>query len=303
MQRRRKPFYMKHALGTAVAIFIGCTLASGQANFPIDPDKKLVTYKTSIKLDPNLDPYDVYQVAEGWFKENPDQFTQKNADPPLDAEKAKKNKNKMDVDESFDNKQPIKGLDPNGYKVVGGGLLKYYGGNVSSFRLLYIKYDIYLAVEHNALTASVSNLRYYHFNQATFSKLGIYSFQGGTPCDPMGFIESLIECQHSPEEFNQISQYFGQEVDKLFASLNATVEKHKMQYVAPLPAPVIVEAPAPVKNTPAKQPALVKASTTPKNGNSKPLPATSPAAVKVAAPAPINNSRPVSKPATASVKE
>jgi hypothetical protein len=219
---------VKNLLPLIIALSIAFA-ATGQCKFPCDPDSRKVNYTQSYKLNPKAKTDDVYSLAQTWFNV-PAKFTQKNADPPADSLKTKKNKNQLEVDRQFDNSRPLQLLNPEVNKMVGLGLLKYYGGTGTSIKLLYLKYDIYVEIKAGQAMVSVSNIRYFHFAPKNYTATGLYSFAGGKPCDNEGTIESLIDCENFHDEFNGLVVYFNKEVNNLFADFKTLLKQKKALY-------------------------------------------------------------------------
>ena len=217
-------------LGMLLLILSISVSVSAQQKFAFDSVSRSVTYKQSFKLNPKVKEEDVFAVAEKWFTENPGKFVQKNADLQIDTVKAKRNKNQVELDKEFGNIRPLQSLEPTGGKIVGMGLLKYYGGSTSSIRLLYIKYDLYLKIEQDVLSLSIANVRYFHFNPSTYAKMGIYGFNGGQPCEPMSNLEYLIDCETAHNEFGALASCFNKETSKLFADLKGSLKTNKVLY-------------------------------------------------------------------------
>lgn len=202
---------------------------SGQSHFQLDSASKSVVNKRAFKLSSKANTDDVYTLAQQWFNQT-GKFSQKNADPPIDTVKAKKNKNKIEVDKEFANTTPLQMLNPAAGKVVGSGVLKYYGGIGNSIKLLYIKYDIYVEIKTGLAIVSATNLRYYHFSPRNYTTTGLYSLQGGRPCDAEGTINDLVNCENFHDEFKNLATCYNKEVNNLFTDFKSLLSQKKVLY-------------------------------------------------------------------------
>jgi hypothetical protein len=231
MARNKKKLglsFMKNLSLCAVLLWLSNNTIA-QTSFPYDSLTHKVFYKQTYQLAAKAKADDVFALAETWFSE-PARFTQKNAEPPIDTTKAKKNKNKISVDKEFDNAKPLQILDPAGHKINAMVLVKYYGGYTNSIKLLYIKYDINLEIRNNTCTVSIDNVRYYHFDPKSYAQTALYNFSGGKPCDAAGNMEYLIACENFHDEFKNLALYFNKQTTGLCADFKALLKKKMMLY-------------------------------------------------------------------------
>jgi hypothetical protein len=110
-------------------------------------------YKQVIKVNSKIKPADIYTAAQNWFSGNTNLFTAKNAETPATGIA----KNKQEVEDAYDNKRPLQSLDPSANRVLGQGLIKYFGGTTTSIQLLYIKYDITIEAKAGQVTNELRN--------------------------------------------------------------------------------------------------------------------------------------------------
>lgn len=190
-------------------------------------------YQQTIKLS-TTKTADVYAAAEKWFTNNTGIFTIKNTEPTVEA----KEKNKNDVDAAYGNSRPLQSLDPNANRLIGQGLIKYFGGTRTSIRLMYVKYDIVVEIKAGQLSFKATNLRYYHFDPKSYTDANVFSFTGGKPCDNTGTMDYLVGCQTNPDEFKALGVFFQQTAGKQFKALKAELTNKKY-----------VSAPAPKKSS------------------------------------------------------
>lgn len=200
---------------------------SAQNTFPYDSAAHHVVYRQSVKLAPGVKTSDVYAAITTWFADS-SRFTHYNLVAPLDTMKLKKpNKKKIAVEEQYGNPRPLQMQDPAADKMQGMGVIRYYSSG-GSLKLLYLKYDIGVEVKPAAAILTVSNIRYYHFDAGNYKQAPIYNFSGGKPCEDVGTIESLIDCQRFPEEMKKLAIYSNREIYGHVAGLRATLIKKKL---------------------------------------------------------------------------
>lgn len=188
-----------------------------------------LSYKQTIKLGAKVKPEDVYSLAETWVNANSGLFTAVNTPAPTDV----KQKSKDAVEKQFDNSHAMQMLDPSVLRIQALGLIKYFGGTTTSLRMLYIKYDIAIQAKAGEATFSISNVRYFHFDAKSYADAGIFSFDGGVPCEHSGNLSDLYTCQKSTEEFNQLTAYFNKTVKAQADAFAKELKDKKMLYVAP----------------------------------------------------------------------
>jgi hypothetical protein len=206
-----------------------------------------VIYSQSFKLSPKVKSDDVYASALTWFSD-PVKFTNKNADPPSDPEKDKKNKRKIEAENQFENPRPLQIQDPAGGKVQAMGIIRYYS-TANSIKLLYLKYDIEVKVDAAAATVTISNIRYYHYNASSYKQLPLYNFSGGKPCEEVGTLDYLIGCENFHEEFKTLAVYCNKLIYGHISDFKNILRQKKYLYEGGASAKAPVKA---VTKTPAK---------------------------------------------------
>lgn len=184
----------------------------------------ITDYQKAIKLNSKVKPADVYSAAENWFSSYGALFTAKNAEAPEPS----KLKNKQAVEDAYDNHHPLQTLDPAAYRVLGQGIVKYFGGTKTSIRMLYIKYDISIQASAGQAMFKVNNVRYFHFDPKNYTEAGIFSFKGGQPCDYTGTMEYLKGCQVSETEFTALALFFNKTVTNLQSAFTKELGNKKM---------------------------------------------------------------------------
>jgi hypothetical protein len=177
-----------------------------QAKFPYDSVRHTVIYTESFKLSSKVKTDEVYAAALKWFGDSA-KFNHKNADPPIDTLKAKRNKKKKEAEEQFNNPRPLQMQDPVGGRVQGMGIIRYFGSANSTIKLLYVKYDIAVKVQAGLASIAIENIHYFHYHPTSYKQVALYNFSGGKPCEEVGTLESLIGCENFRDEFKNLALY------------------------------------------------------------------------------------------------
>jgi hypothetical protein len=185
---------------------------------PVDGSGEVV-YKHTFKLQSNFTDQDAYAMIQDWFSSGAGKFTAQN-----ETVSAGGTKNKALVEEAFDNSKPLQSLDPASGRVTGKGLIKYFGSAASSIGALYMEYYIVLEVNGHQLTATVSKMKYHHFNQRTFAAKPIYGWQGGKPLDSADKLGALVNSADENRDILDVAAFVNKNVVALFGNLQAFLQ-------------------------------------------------------------------------------
>ena len=161
-------------------------------------------------------------------------FFQKNAEPPIDTTNVRKMQLKREIDQLFENSRPLQFTDPERRGIVGMAILKYYGNAMSTIKLMYFRYDIYITVRVDTVLLSMSNVHYYHYNPKNYNQTWLYGFNGGKPCEEKGLLEELINCEDFHGEFKRLSSFFNREVYALFIDFKNLLRQKEILYETPV---------------------------------------------------------------------
>ena len=194
---------------------------------PVDPSGEVV-FRQSFKLHANFTEDDAYALVQQWFTSDASKFTCQAGEAPN-----VNSKNRALVEEAFSNPQPLQSLDPASSRLAGRGLIKYYGGANSNISLLYMEYYILVEVSGNLVTATISKMKYHHFNQRTYSPKPIYGWQGGKPFDPADKLENLVNTDNVTRETQDVGEVVSRNINGLFSDLKGYLENKKA--IAPQP--------------------------------------------------------------------
>ena len=193
-------------------MMLHCTVDMwSQVKFPYDSASHTSVYTQSFRLNPKVKAEDVYEAALSWLSDSA-RFTHFNAEPPVDTIKAKKNKRKAEAEAQFANPRPLQIQEPATNRALGMGIIRYYGSMTGPIKLLYIKYDIGVRIRDGQATITVSNIHYFHYHPVSYKQVPLYNFSGGRPCEEVGTLESLIQCESFRDEFANLATYCNKQI-------------------------------------------------------------------------------------------
>jgi hypothetical protein len=207
------------------ACLLVCSPFAGYAGnkLPVDASSGEVVYRQSFKLPANISNEDAYAIAQNWFNVDATKFTcQCGEGANVSC------KNKALVEDEFKNTQPLQSLDPAVGRITGKGIMKFYGGPLSAISLLYTEYYVVLEVNNHQLTATVSKLKYHHFNQRSYAEKPIYLWQGGRPFDAADRLENLVNGPAESKDLQDLGIFVNQQVATLFNGLQSYLQTQKI---------------------------------------------------------------------------
>ena len=190
--------------------------------FPVDASGEVV-YKHSFNLQAGIKDDDAYGIVQDWFNSAAAKFTCQNTEGP-----AGNCKNRALVEDAFKNHQPLQSLDPSSGRMVGRGLIKYYGAATSSVGVLYMEYYVVLEISGHQLTATVSKMKYHHFNQRTYAPKPIYGWQGGKPLDDADKLGTLMSNANENRDLAEVGAFVNKNMDALFNNLQSFMQTAKL---------------------------------------------------------------------------
>jgi hypothetical protein len=115
-----------------------------QNKLPFDTTTQKVLFKEIIQLDTNIRADKIIAIAQDWFVSNPSNFNRTNKSSISAGEVifGMSRANSDNVDILFKNDQPLKLTDTIRKKLLGKGVLKFWGNTAGHLRLAYFEYDI-----------------------------------------------------------------------------------------------------------------------------------------------------------------
>lgn len=189
---------------------------------PVDASSGEVVFKRSFTIHSNFTDEDAYAMVQDWFNADAGKFTCQNASGPNVT-----CKNKTIVEQEFNNAQPLQSLDPASGRMSGKGVIKYFGGATSSIGVLYMEYYVLIEVKGHQLTATVSKMKYHHYNTRTYAEKPIYGWQGGRPYDSADRLENLVNDQNESRDTQDVGNFVNQNIEKLFSDLKLFLQGKK----------------------------------------------------------------------------
>lgn len=181
------------------------------------------TYVQSFNVQESITEDDAYLIIQEWFVQNPCVFTSQNNDAKgLTCS----NRNKQNADMAFSNTQPLQSVDPNGKKFSARCLAKYAGNGISNISVLYVEYYLVIEIVGKKVTASISPMKYHHFNKNTFVPQQVYSWQGGRPCDAAGNVCDLVT-NMGHDITQDLQNFLKQDTLRLFNALKSHLQEQQ----------------------------------------------------------------------------
>lgn len=181
------------------------------------------TYKEYFTVDSNVTEDDAYLMVQDWFTQNPCAFTSQNNDAKgLTCS----NRNKQNADVAFTNSQPLQSVDPHGKKFSARCLAKYADNGNSGISVLYVEYYLMVEIKGSHVTASISPMKYHHFNKSSFAPQQVYSWQGGTPSSAAGNVDELVS-NLGKSNTGQLQQFLKQDTSRLMLALKTHLQEQQ----------------------------------------------------------------------------
>ncbi|HWB62212.1 MAG TPA: hypothetical protein VG603_01790 [Chitinophagales bacterium] len=180
-----------------------------------------LVFSQTFKLSGNISADQAYELVQQWFTQNPAKFTSHNNDA---ASVESGSKGRGEVEEAFSNPRPLQSLDPESKRVAGRGVIKYAGGLGSSIGLMYLEYYIVVEVKGNILTATISQIKYHHYNRRTLVPQPIYGWQGGKPYDSADRYSALTEDGADNRDISSLSDFVNSDIASLLANLQTMLK-------------------------------------------------------------------------------
>lgn len=209
-----------------VCILLGLLISSSYAgsSFAINVASGEVVYKRTFKVHTDFTDEDAFTLVQNWFNSDASKFTCQNTEGPNTS-----CKNKTEVEEAFNNPQPLQSLDPSSGRMSGRGLLKYYGNAASTIGVLYMEYYLLIEINGHQVTATISRMKYHHYNQHTYAAKPIYSWQGGKPLDSADKLANLLASDQSEtRDIIDVGNFVNENAEKLFNDLELFLQNKRV---------------------------------------------------------------------------
>jgi hypothetical protein len=213
-----------HTILLALAIVFSSGQAIGAITKTQNPLTGEVMYKEHFKLNAHITEEQAFAMVQKWFTENTSAFSRGNTEQQLIP--AKNMARKEAVEQEFKNEQPLALADAGANWVAGTATVKYYGGELSSIWLMYIEYYVIVEVHGNDLTATISHIKYHHYNPVNYAPQAISNAQGA-PFKPADGIEPLTAGTATNPDLNNLNDFLTRDIAQLVSDLKQNVTGEK----------------------------------------------------------------------------
>jgi len=206
-----------------ILLLIICSSYAG-TNFAMNIANGEVVYKRTFKVQADFTDEDAFALLQNWFNSDASKFTCQNTEGPKSS-----CKNKIEIESAFNNPQPLQSLDPSSGRMSGRGLLKYYGNAASTIGVLYMEYYLQIEVNGHQVTATISKMKYHHYNQRTYTAKPIYAWQGGKPLDSADKLANLLASDQSEtRDIIEVGNFLNETAEKLFNDLGLFLQTKRV---------------------------------------------------------------------------
>ena len=198
-----------------------------ETKLPVDAATQKVVFKTTLPLRSGVSTDAAFTLAEEWFKSNREQFSRVNRPVVSPSEKASFAKQHQAVDKEFENNTPLQSLDPASNRLVGKVILQYNGNRGGTIQHLYVQCSLILEIEEHQMQVRVTDITYNHYNMNTYQPQRFLNYSNSNACDAVNYIEYLMDCEQSHEEFSAFNDFFNRDVKALFNNLDTFMKGNK----------------------------------------------------------------------------
>ncbi len=218
--------YTKLVFTLVVLVF--CQILFSQSVLPYDTATGKTIYNYTIELDKSFKKELIYHLVQDWYSADAAQFNRTNVcDTAKIVSDKKKNENKETVLKEFRNEFPLQAVDPEGSRIAGKIVTKYFRTQNSCMRLIYLQYFLIINVEDNRLNCQINDVRYNHFNPKTYTPQRIFNWSNTSNCDPINTIEYLRDCEQCHDEFSGLVSFLNADVSELIYNLGQYLKTQK----------------------------------------------------------------------------
>ena len=88
---------------------------------------------------------------------------------------------------------------------------------------MYIEYYVVVEIRDHELTATISQIKYHHFNPRNYSLQPIYSFQSN-PFDSTDKFETLATAPGSNKDISNLSNFLNSDINRLLEDLKLSLK-------------------------------------------------------------------------------
>jgi hypothetical protein len=199
------------------------------SKLPVDKETGTVLYKNIIELDPSYTSDKLYKLSKEWATTNIKLFNGSNSEDQAGVVSTFFGINKgnpSSVDQLFKNDQPLKFHDDATKRLVVRGVHKYTGGNFGCLRIVYLEYDVKVAVKDSKAKIEITNLGYTHYNQMSMKQVQLYGWSDSGDCKSKGQIEELLKCDSCEGSLNDLYSYIDRQSIEIMNSYKTFLAKN-----------------------------------------------------------------------------
>ncbi len=201
-----------------------------QKKLPFDTLTNKVVFRTIIQLNTTYKADQIFSIVKEWFSTNTKNFNRSNSDKNANGGNVLlgiQKGNSTQLDQLYNNTQPLKFQDAIEKKLIGKGVYKFTGGSFGCIRVLFIEYDIKVFVKDSKLKVEITNLNYTHYNQVSMAQTQIYGFNDTGDCTSKNTIENLIKCNHCADDLEYLYSYLNYDMSILTTNLKTFLKDNK----------------------------------------------------------------------------
>jgi hypothetical protein len=199
----------------------------------IDKESGSVLYKEIIELDATYNSQKLFNLSKEWATTNSKLFNAANSEDQSNVTSiffGTKKANPAVVDQLFKNDQPLKFQDDVAKRLVVKGVNKYTGSTYKCLKIIYLEFDVKIAVKDAKAKIEITNVAYTHYNQASMKQMQIYGWSDEGNCQSKGLIEGLLKCDHCEGDLNDLYSYIDKEMKTVINSYKSFLVKNKNVY-------------------------------------------------------------------------
>lgn len=221
---------MKKLTTLLIIIFSGTIMSYGQSKLPVDSTTGKVVFREIIELDTTYNADKIFSIVKEWLSTNTKFFNRSNSDKNYETADmlfGNRKGNSTQLDQLYKIDQPLKFQDAIEKKLIGKSVLKYTGGSMGCFRILYLEYDIKVFIKNYKLKVDITNLNYTHYNQASMKQSQMYGFNDTGTCNSKNTIENLLKCNHCSGEYDKFYSFLTADMNILTTDLKTFLQTSK----------------------------------------------------------------------------
>lgn len=196
----------------------------------VDKESGNVIYKEIIGLDSIYTAQKLFNLSKEWATTNNKLFNGSNSENQSDAVSAffgVRKVNPATVDQLYKNEQPLKFQDDAAKRLVVKGVNKYTGGTYGCIRVVYLEYDVKIAVKDAKVKIEITNIGYTHYNLATMKQCQIGGWSDEGDCKSKGQIEGLLKCDSCEGGLTDLYSYIDKEMKVVINSYKSFLVTNK----------------------------------------------------------------------------